>query len=658
MNLFIVESPNKCAKIKSFLGSDYQVVASVGHIMEIPKKGMNIDVKGDFEPVCEVIQNKKDVVKNIKELAVKSETIYLAADPDREGSRIAFDVYNLFNEKDKKKCWRISFDEITKKAIENAIKNRRKITDDQCLIDAQKARQVLDRVIGYRASPLLWTCFRSESSKGLSAGRVQSAALKILAIREAEIKAFIASPFWYVECLLQNPNGEFWAKVVTKEKENRFLDEKLAISSFEALKKSIFTVEKIDKETKERKPNPPFDTTSLQSTCSSVFGWDATKTMQIAQKLYEGGRVSYIRSDSYNISQEALDSVRGYIKENFDKKYLSEQPNVYAKGKSANSQEAHEAIRTTHIEDEGLGLDSDQKKMYNLIRDRFLACQMNPMLIDTVTYHIKTDSEHKLIAKGQTISFDGWSKVYKYIKTEEEVLPEVKETEKLNLKDIKNTKHTTQPPKRFNDGSLIVKMEADGIGRPSTRATTLKTLQDRTYVTKEKGKNGGFVVTDLGMKVCGFLDPRFKNSFMNIKYTAQMEDELDLIADGKKTFLDVVKSVYNVLTNEIQEAKGIKMDNNSTPTGAKCTVCGEGEIVEKSGKYGIFYSCNKYPECKTVYSKNSDDTFSVKEKKVLKKVGECPECGKDLVERVNKSKGNTFTACSGFPRCRYVQKDK
>jgi len=281
------------------------------------------------------------------------------------------------------------------------------------------------------------------------------------------------------------------------------------------------------------------------------------------------------------------------------------------------------------------------------------------MLVDTVVYNIKTDSKYNLIAKGQTIKFDGWFKVYRYSKTEEEVLPNANEGEKLNLKDIKNTKHTTQPPKRYNDGSLIIKMEADGIGRPSTRATILKTLVDRNYAIKGKGKSGSFIVTDLGMKVCEYLEPRFKNSFMDVKYTAQMEEDLDLIADGKKTYLDIVQNVYNVLTKEINNAKETKMPSQEQKlVGQKCTVCKEGDIVERSGQYGIFYPCNKYPVCKSVFTKNDDGTFSLKEKKVVTKVGrKCPECGSDLVERTAKKSGNKFIACSGFPRCKFVEKD-
>jgi DNA topoisomerase-1 len=469
----------------------------------------------------------------------------------------------------------------------------------------------------------------------------------------------VLSDFWFVECLLQNNNGEFWARVVTKEKENRFVDEKLATESFDALKKSMFTLDKIERETKERKSQPPFDTTSLQSACSSLFGWNATKTMQIAQRLYESGKVSYIRSDSYNISQEAMDSVRDFIKGKFDQKYLSAKPNTYAKKSSAAAQEAHECIRPTHIEDEGNGIDPEHRKMYELIRDRFMACQMSPMIIDTVVYNIKTDSKHALIAKGQTIRFDGWFKVYKYSKAEEEVLPNANEGEKLNLKDIKKTKHTTQPPKRYNDGSLILKMEADGVGRPSTRATIIKSIQDKGYVSKEKGKNGGFVAEDLGIRICDYLNPRFKNFFMDVKFTANLEEDLDLIADGKKTYIDIVQNVYNVLTNEIKGAKEITMEKKEQKlVGQKCTVCKEGDIVEVNGRFGVFYSCNKFPACKTVFQKNDDGSYSVKEKKEVKKVGrKCPECGADLLERVAKKSGNTFIGCSAFPKCKFIEKE-
>lgn len=658
MKLVIVESPNKCSKIKSFLGSDYNVIASVGHIREIPKKGINIDIKNGFEPVFEVSKDKKDVVKNIKEQAKKATDIYLATDMDREGEGISQHLHDVLDKESQKKCKRITFVEITKNAILEALKHPRDI--DRNLVDAQKARQVLDRLIGYKVSPALWYSGKINNS---SAGRVQSPALKIVYERQREIDAFKPEDYWFIEALLKCKNGEFLAKVVTKDKDNKYIDDKIATEDLEKLKKASFAIDKIEKTEKKINPYPPFDTNSLQSTCSSVFGWSLSKSQTIAQKLYEAGRVSYIRSDSFNIAQEALDEVRKLIEDNYAEDYLPKQANVYTKKSSSSSQEAHECIRPTHSTDNGDNIDDEaEKKMYKLIRDRFLACQMNPMVIDGVIFNIKASTNHDLIARGQTIKFDGWSRVYKYSKTKEELLPNASEKEKLDLKEIKKTKHTTQPPNRYNEGTLAKEMEKNGIGRPSTRANIISNIVKKEYVEKDK-KSKGLVVTSLGIKIYEFLQPNFKDFFMDIKYTATLEDELDEIASSKKNYLGVVSSVYEILQ------KSVKASENNSETkpkeaikmGAKCTVCKEGEIVERDGKYGKFFACNKYPACKTSYTKNDDGEFKVKEKKEVKTTGrKCPDCEKngrdgEMIERMNKSSGDKFYGCSCYPRCKHSE---
>jgi len=656
MKLFIVESPNKCGKIKKHLGSEYSVAASVGHIRAIPKKGINVDVKNGFTPKFEVISGKKKVIDEIRSLAKKADEIILATDPDREGEAISWHIYDMLDKASQAKCTRVSFTEITKTAIQKSLKNPRDINMN--LVDAQKARQVLDRLIGYKVSPVLWYTVGS----GTSAGRVQSVALKFVCERHNEIEAFKPEDFWYIESLLQNDNGEFWAKVVTKDKENRYFDEKLSKEDFEKLKTAIYTVDKIDRKEKVSKPYHPFDTPTLQTACSSLFGWNGTKTMKIAQSLYEAGKVTYIRSDSFNIAKEALDEVRDLIGKAADDKYLPARPNTFAKKSGAAAQEAHECIRPTHVFDKCEDLVGDEAKMYKLIRDRFIACQMAPMIVDTVTYHIKTDTKHKLIAKGQTIKFDGWFKVYKYSNAKEVILPEVSESEKLNLRDVKHTKHTTKPPARYNDGSLVKKMDSEGVGRPSTLATIVKSLIDKGYIEREKGKKGGFAATPLGLKVTDYLEPRFKDFFMDAKYTSALEDDLNKIADGDKTFLGVVGDVYKVLQDHIKEAKKNAPEKKEAKgTGVKCVKCDDGEIVEKSGRFGNFFSCNKYPECKTVYVQNDDGNFVVKQKTVAKKTGrKCPECEKEgrrgeLLERKNKKNGDKFLGCSEYPKCKYSE---
>ena len=658
MKLFIVESPNKCGKLRGYLGSDYNVAASVGHIREIPKNGINVDVKNNFTPTFQISPDKKKVVKQLKDLSEKADEIILATDPDREGEAIAWHIYDLLSSKDQKKCKRVTFNEITKKAVLDSLKSPRDI--DMNLVDAQKARQILDRLIGYKVSPVLW--YKAHIS-GSSAGRVQSIALKIVCERQKEIDAFVPVDYWFIDALLKNKNGEFWAKAVTKDKDNKYLNDKIATEDLEKLKKARYKIAKIERKEKINNPYPPFDTNSLQRACSTLFNWSLSKSKVIAQKLYEQGKVTYIRSDSFSIANEALDEVRNLIKSGAPKEYLPEKPNIYKKKSSAASQEAHECIRPTHASDKGGDIDEDdEKKMYKLIRDRFIACQMTPQVIDTVAYHIKTDTKHDLIARGQSIKFDGWSRAYKYSKTKEEVLPAAEEKEELDLKDIKKTKHSTQPPARYNEGSLAKEMEKEGVGRPSTRDMIITSIQKKGYVEKEKGKGGskGLIASPIGMKINDYLCPNFKDFFMDIKYTSQVEEDLNEIAEGKKTFLEVVSAFYEFLKEHIKEVGEVEK-KEPVVTGEKCVICKDGEIVERDGRFGTFYSCSKYPDCKTVYVKTDDDKFEVKKKKVVKKVGRnCPECEKngrngELIERNNKSNGNVFLGCSLYPVCRFSE---
>jgi DNA topoisomerase-1 len=657
MKLFIVESPNKCNKLKSFLGSEWKVAASVGHIREIPKKSMNIDIKNGFVPTFEVSNDKKDVVRDLKKLADEADQIILATDPDSEGEAIAWHIYDVFSDKNKKKCKRATFVEITKKAVLDAIAKPRDI--DMNKVDAQKARQVLDRLIGFKVSPVLW--YKAHIN-GSSAGRVQSIALKIVCDRQKEIDAFKPEDYWFVEAFLKCKKGEFWAKVITKEKDNRYTEEKIAKEDLEKLQKATYQIDKIDRSEKKNNAPAPFDTNSLQVTCASVFGWSLSKSQTLAQKLYEQGKVTYIRTDSFNIAEEALKEVRDFIKDGYSEPYLPKTANTYSKKAAAAAQEAHECIRPTHIKDEGDDIsDEGEKKMYELIRARFIAGQMTPQIVDTVAYDIKASSGHHLIARGQTIKFDGWAKAYKYSKTKEEVLPGVEDKENLELKEVKKTKHTTQPPARYNEGSLAKAMEKEGVGRPATRATIITSIQKKGYVEKDK-KSKGLVATILGMRIYDYLQPHFGDFFMDIKYTSTLEDDLDEIRDSKKNYLGVVSSVYEILQKHIKELGEGDMDKKEQETtGKKCPVCKDGEIVEKDGKYGKFFSCTGYPKCKTVFTKDDDGEFKVKEKKEFKTTGKkCPECEKngrngELVERKNKSNGSLFYGCEKYPTCRHSE---
>ena len=426
---------------------------------------------------------------------------------------------------------------------------------------------------------------------------------------------------------------------------------------------STYKIDKINKKEEKRNAYPPFDTASLQTAASSIFGWSASKTQTLAQKLYEQGLVTYIRSDSFNISEEALTEGRKLIKSAYGDNYLPEKANVYSKKASSGSQEAHECIRPSHVLDDGTDIDdSDEQKLYRFIRDRFIACQMKPLIADIVEYNVRASTGHDLIARGQTIRFDGWYKVYKYAKAKEETLPIAENNESLDLKEAKCTKHTTKPPSRYKDGSLIKKMESEGVGRPSTRDKIIKTIEDRGYIEKIKG--GAFKATDLGMKISDFLVPRFKDFFMDIKYTAKLEEDLDEIAKGTKTYLGVVQGVYDFMMEHIKDSKEMtdKNPRQVVSTGEKCKMCKKGEIVEKDGKFGKFFTCSNYPDCKTIYVK-TDDGYDVKKKAESKKTGEkCPECKKagrkgELVERKNNSTGLTFVGCNSYPACKYIQRD-
>ena len=671
MKLFIVESPSKCPKLRSYLGDGFKVTASMGHVREIPADSMNIDIPGGFIPTFQISASKKDVVAEIRSLAKEADEIFLATDPDREGESISQHLYDLLDKTSQKKCCRVTFQEITKKAVAEALKHPRKIDDN--LVNAQKARQVLDRLIGYTASPTLWKTV----GRGTSAGRVQSIALRLICERQAEIDAFKPIDFWYVDAELHCQKGNFTARVVADEKEVkttedpteksekeeekqlgrfRFLKEKVAKDALEALKTANYILDKVERKEKFVKPMPPFDTTSMQTACSSALGWDATRTMKIAQSLYESGHVTYIRSDSYNIAEEAIAEVRSFIKSQHGDKYLPAKAHTYEKKSSAAAQEAHECIRPTHVEETLPGLNGDDKDLYELIRERFIACQMAPLIMDMVVYHVKTSSKHKLLAKGQAVRFDGWTKVYRLREAKDEILPNAEEKEKLDLKGLECTKHSTKPPERYNDGSLVKKMESEGVGRPATRAKIIKNIEDKGYVSKDKK---AFVPTDLGKRICSFLTPAFIDHFMDIKFTAGLEEDIDLIAHGKKQYAEVIQPVYDSLKNKVKGIDPKALRAPSVSTGKKCTACKSGEIVEKEGKFGKFYCCNAYPDCKTVYLLDNGD-FKVKKAGEVKETGErCQRCSKGkIVEK--KGQYGTFLACNNYPACKtiYLQDSK
>lgn len=671
--LMIVESPHKATTIKKFLGSDYTVFASCGHIMEIPKKGLGIDVENGFIPQKEVSVDKKDIVKKIKDAAKDAEEIILATDPDREGEGISKDIYELFSKEIKKKCSRVTYTEITKKAIEKAIKNDKRQIDEN-MASAQKARQVLDRLIGYKISPMLWADVASKTS----AGRVQSVALKFICEREKEIKDFKPEDFWYIDAKLKCKNGEFSARVITEDKDNRFQKLDDVTKAYGALSKAKFSVDTVERKSKEVKANPPFDTASLQATAGALFGWDLKRTAKLSQTLYDDGKLTYIRSDSFNISDEALTSVRELIKNNSDAKYLPKTAIKYAKKADSASQEAHECIRPTDVEDKGERLEGDEQKLYKLVRDRFIACQMSPAIVDTVVYKIKTNTSnpsYKLISKGQSVKFDGWMKMYKYNSTKEELLPNVDENECLESDGINQIKNETQPPPRYKQHTLLGKLEKDGVGRPATYPTIMEGIKNREYVEEIKGKKGSLGATELGLKVYEYLQKHFDDFIMDVHFTSTLEDDLDIISSGKKTFIEVVGDTYKIMMDKIDKS-GCKKNasggfSRGDKTGSNCPICKNGVILHKKGKFGMFYCCDQYPKCKSIFEQGSDGNFKVKEKgsgfssnagsgnknKEINKDHVCPECKSNdregyLLER--KSQYGSFWGCSLYPKCKGI----
>jgi DNA topoisomerase-1 len=650
--MFVVESPNKIAKLRKILGSDYIVCASVGHIRGIPAKGMNIDIDNGFEPKFEISRGKGDVVKNLKKIASQVDEVIIATDCDREGEAIAFHIYDVLSKKDQKKCTRVTFQEITKKAVLDSLKDKRPINDN--IVNAQKARQVLDRLIGYTISPLLWKKVASKTS----AGRVQSVALKIVSDREKEIKAFKPTDFWYIDADLKAKKGELRARVVTKDKDNRYLAQKVVDGDYKKLETASYIISKIERKEKIIGASHPFDTSSLQTTASSLFSWPIKKTASVAQKLYEQGYCTYIRTDSYNIAPEAVQAARDLITSESGSSYLPSKPNFYKKKAKAASQEAHECIRPTDCSNAGGELIGDESRLYKLIRDRFIACQMKPMIVDTVTYHVDASSKHKLIAKGQSVTFDGWSRVYTHTSTKDKFLPPVKESEALDLKELIKTKGQTKPPPRYNEGSLVKKMEDEGVGRPSTYPSIMENIQKREYV-KKKDKKGTLEATELGIRVSDYLDEQFKDFIMDVKYTALLESHLDVIEDGTKTYLEVVQDTYDLMMERVRKARGTTA---KVVGSSKCTVCKQGAVVEKGGKFGVFYACDRYPDCKTIFDLSEDGKLSPKAPKVIDKSKECPECKKAgrkgyLQKRKNRKDNSFFFGCNKYPKCKHTESD-
>ncbi len=650
-NLVIVESPAKAKTIGKFLGKNYTVKASVGHVRDLPKSKLGIDVENNFEPNYITIRGKGDIIKELKKEAKKADSIYLATDPDREGEAISWHLANILN-LDYNKDIRIEFNEITKDAIKNASKNPRRINLD--LVDAQQARRVLDRLVGYNISPLLW----KKIEKGLSAGRVQSVALKLVIDREREIMDFKPEEYWTLELEVKKEKKKFTAKYagnLKKEKisKNKLKNEDEVKQILDNLNKEKINVYKIEKSKSYSKPSAPFTTSSLQQEANRRLNFTAKKTMMVAQQLYEGinikgegsvGLVTYIRTDSFRLSDEAVNSSREYITQNYGEKYYEKR--VYSKSKKSENkvQDAHEAIRPTSVarnpEQIKDSLTSDQYKLYSLIWKRFVASQMVDARYD-VTKILLNNNDSIFEANGKVLVFEGFKAVYKYNdESESRLLPEVEVNEQLDVLKVDPEQHFTQPPARYTEASLIKDLEEKGIGRPSTYAPTITTITSRDYVVKEKSY---LMPTDMGFLVTEMMEKYFSN-IVNERFTAEMENNLDEIASGKKEWHEVIQEFYKDFKQELDvaEKEMEEIEIKDEVSDVRCENCGEFMVIKK-GRYGKFLACPNYPECK--------NTKPLKEREEAEETDEvCEKCGAKMLKR--KGRYGEFLACSNYPKCK------
>jgi len=692
-NLVIVESPAKAKTLEKFLGKDYSVTASGGHMRDLPRKNIGIKIEKDFEPKYQIIKGKEKAVKALISAAKKAKMVFLAPDPDREGEAIAWHLAALLG--DKIPIKRVEFNEITKNAVIHAIQNPREI--DMKRVDAQQARRILDRIVGYKLSPLLWKKIR----KGLSAGRVQSVAVRLICEREELIKKFVPQEYWSIEAKL-SPDGEeksFIAKFFSKNGDKISIPDKASADGIlKEVNSKDFVVTKIVKKEQRRNPSPPFITSTLQQESYRKLGFSTKKTMVLAQQLYEGielekgtatGLITYMRTDSTRVAKEAQDEARALISRDYGPNYVPKEPKVYKAKKEA--QDAHEAIRPTYFDnkpsDIAGSLNTDQLKLYALIWNRFLASQMESAVLDQTSVDI-TAGDYIFRANGSVIKFDGFMALYMEGRDEEDeeekegILPEMNEQQKLRLLSIDPNQHFTQPPPRFTEASLVKELEQDGIGRPSTYSPIIGTVQDRGYVEKE-GKT--LKPTELGVTVNEQLVKHFP-VIMDIEFTAHMEDELDKILEGSIALVEVLKEFYVPFEKTLKEAEtGMEKIKKEIMTEEKCEKCGKPMMI-RSGRFGDFMACSGYPQCKNTKplpgSKEAEKVEEVCEKcgkpmvfkrsrfgsflacsgypecknikPILKQTGiKCPQCGGDIVERKSK-RGKIFFSCSNYPKCKFA----
>ena len=715
-SLVIVESPTKAKTIGKYLGKQFVVKASLGHVKDLPKKNLSVDVEKNFEPHYEVIEGKKKLIAELKAAAKDVDSVYLAADPDREGEAICYHLQEELNGSKKgPKFYRVMFNEITANAIKKAFEKPGSV--NLHLVDAQQARRVLDRLVGYKISPLLWDKVR----RGLSAGRVQTVALRLIVDREREIRAFIKREYWTIDVQLNAKKPPVLTARFTKKNDEaiELPDEGTTKSLLDQLDSSKYLVHSVTTKEKKRNPVPPFITSTLQQESSRKLRFSVKRTMMLAQRLYEGvelgsegsvGLITYMRTDSTRVSQDALDEVRGLIKDRYGAPFVPASPNVYKSKKDA--QDAHEAIRPSSArrtpDDLAPYLQEDELKLYRLIWMRFVASQMMPAVFDQTTIDVaakgKDGANYMFRATGSVPKFNGFLDVYKESKDEKDAddeeeknkLPLVTQGEELRFKSIEPEQHFTEPPPRFNEATLVKELESDGVGRPSTYASILSTIQEREYVKKEGGK---FVPTELGMVVTDLLLENFKNLF-DITYTARMEVELDEIEEGKIDWREAMSEFYERFQKDLEHAERHMTDikRMEEPTGEACEKCGKPMVI-KWGKFGKFIACTGYPECSNTrelppdpssaeglteqdaeeYCENCGRVMVLKKGrfgqfyacsgypdcKTTKQIGgtqkksdvpldeKCPQCGSNLV--LKNGRFGEFTACSTYPKCKYVK---
>lgn len=652
--LVIVESPAKAHTIQKYLGPDYEVMASMGHVRDLPASRLSVDVKNDFAPNYENIKGKGELIKKLCSEAKKSDYVYLATDPDREGEAISWHLAQLLK-LDEKQPNRVTFNEITKSGIKYGMEHPRCI--DQQLVDAQQARRVLDRIVGYEISPFLWKKIR----KGLSAGRVQSVAVRLIADREDEIRAFQPEEYWTLEALLAKQGVSakpFIAKYYgTGGKKCEISTAEQANALKTSAEKEPFIIKSIKTGTRQKNPAPPFITSTLQQDASRRFGFQAKRTMKVAQELYEGinlpdmgavGLITYMRTDSLRISDEALSAAHDYIKRTYGDSYALPKPRTFRS--KSNAQDGHEAIRPTMIDLSPMklkdSLTSDQYKLYKLIWERFIASQMAACLQDTVSTDIAA-GEHLFKASGFSVRFDGYTRLYTEAMDNEEEqgtgLPPLEEGEALSLKELKPGQHFTQPPPRYTEATLIRELEENGIGRPSTYAPTLSTILQRGYVERD-GK--ALKPTIVGETVTRLMKEQF-GKIVDVKFTAEMERELDEVEEGKTEWVGMMHHFYDDFTDMLQSAEknmeGTKMKIPDEETDIVCELCGR-KMVVRHGKYGKFLACPGFPECKNTKTLQQETP------------GACPRCGKKVLAKKSKT-GRTYYGCEDNPKCGFMTWD-